>query len=61
MIIDQWNPIKRRYRTETFCYGPFLCRLPIRTGTQGSRPSWNELHGEDWIDDEATSHGGPDE
>jgi hypothetical protein len=20
MIIDQWNPSKRRYRTETFCY-----------------------------------------
>jgi len=22
MIIDHWNPSKRRYRTETFCYGP---------------------------------------
>ena len=25
MIIDQWNPSKRRYRTETFCYGPRSC------------------------------------
>ncbi len=22
MIIDQWNPQQRRYRFETFCYGP---------------------------------------
>ncbi len=27
MIIDQWNPSRRRYRTETFCYGPLSCRL----------------------------------
>jgi hypothetical protein len=24
MIIDQWNPSRRRYRTETFYYGPSL-------------------------------------
>jgi hypothetical protein len=24
MIVDQWNPDRRRYRTETFCYGLFL-------------------------------------
>jgi hypothetical protein len=45
MIIDQWNPSKRRYRTETFCYGPrFLSSLSIRSGAQGPRPSWNELY-----------------
>jgi hypothetical protein len=45
MIIDQWNPSKRRYRTETFCYGlSFLSSLSIRPGAQGPRPSWNELH-----------------
>ncbi len=22
MIIDQWNPSQKRYREETFCYGP---------------------------------------
>ena len=27
MIIDHWNPSKRRYRTETFCYGPRSCSL----------------------------------
>jgi hypothetical protein len=26
MIIDQWNPSRRHYRTETFCYGPVLAR-----------------------------------
>jgi hypothetical protein len=25
MIIDQWNPEKRKYRTETFCHGPKSC------------------------------------
>jgi len=34
MIIDQWNPSKKRYRFETFCYGPKSCGLykagPIR-------------------------------
>jgi hypothetical protein len=45
MIIDQWNPSKRRYCTETFCYGPRSCPL-YRSGPapQGPRPSWNELH-----------------
>ena len=42
MIIDHWNPNKRRYRTETFCYGPRAC--PLRPGAQGPRPSWNESH-----------------
>lgn len=34
IIIDQWNPRKRKYRVETFCYGPKNCNLyasgPIR-------------------------------
>jgi hypothetical protein len=25
IIVDHWNPERRRYRTETFCYGP--CRV----------------------------------
>ena len=34
MIIDQWNPSQRRYRFETFCYGPKSCRCtgPVRPG-----------------------------
>jgi hypothetical protein len=45
MIIDQWNPRERRYRTETFCYGPRSCPLyvpgPARTVPGTSR---NDLH-----------------
>jgi hypothetical protein len=41
MIIDQWNPSRRRYRTETFCYGPISCPLyeaePVR---KVPGPSW---------------------
>jgi len=62
MIIDQWNPSARRYRTETFCYGPRSCPL-YRSGPARKVPG---RHGmsyteEDWVDDEATSHRGFDE
>ena len=62
MIIDHWNPSKRRYRTETFCYGPRACPL-YRSGPERKVPG---RHGmsyteEDWVDDEATSRCGPDE
>ncbi len=62
MIIDHWNPSVRRYRRETFCYGPKSCpryaagptrKVPGRKGM-----SWEE---ENWIEEEATSHRGPDE
>ncbi len=62
MIIDQWNPSRRHYRTETFCYGPLPCRLyqagPARTVPGRRGMTYTE---EDWIDDEATSHRGPEE
>lgn len=54
MIIDQWNPSVRRYRTETFSYGPKSCRFyaagPKRVvpGRKGMR--WVE---EDWVDGKA--------
>jgi hypothetical protein len=62
MIIDQWNPSERRYRTETFCYGPRSCPL-YRSGPARKVPgrrgmSYTE---EDWVDDDATSHRGSDE
>ena len=62
MIVDQWNPSQRRYRTETFCYGPRSCPL-YRSGPERKVPgrrgmSYTE---EDWVDEEATSHRGPDE
>ena len=31
MIVDQWNPSVRRYRRETFCYGPKSC-LSYKSG-----------------------------
>lgn len=62
MIVDQWNPSQRRYRTETFCYGPRSCPL-YRSGPERKVPgrrgmSYTE---EDWVDEEATSHRGLDE
>lgn len=62
MIIDQWNPSKRRYRTETFCYGPKSCSFykagPPRTVPGRKGMIYTE---EDWIDEDATTHRGPDE
>ena len=62
MIIDQWNPSKRRYRTETFCYGPRSCPF-YQAGPPRKVPG---RHGmtyteEDWVDDEAISHRSLDE
>ena len=62
MIIDQWNPSQKKYRFETFCYGPKSCPF-YRPGPERKVPG---RHGmsyteEDWIDEEATSHRGPDD
>jgi hypothetical protein len=62
MIIDHWNPSKKRYRFETFCYGPKSCSF-FRAGPTRKVPgrkgmSYTE---EDWVDEDATSHRGPDE
>lgn len=62
MIIDHWNPSQKRYRTETFCYGPLSCPLykpgPTRKVPGRHGMSWEE---EDWVDEEATHHRTPDE
>jgi len=59
---DHWNPSRKRYRFETFCYGPKNCsfykagatrKVPGRSGM-----TWEE---EDWVDDDATAHRGLDE
>jgi hypothetical protein len=62
MIIDQWNPSWRRYRTETFCYAPLSCRL-YQAGSARTVPGRRGMTyiEEDWVDDEATSHRGPEE
>ncbi len=62
MIIDQWNPSVRRYRRETFCYGPKSCPFykagPTRKVPGRKGMSWEE---EDWVDEDATGHRGPDD
>jgi hypothetical protein len=62
MIVDQWNPDVRRYRRETFCYGPKSCSFykagPTRKVPGRKGMTWEEA---DWVDEEATAHRGPDE
>ena len=62
MIIDHWNPTKRRYRFETFCYGPKSCSLykagPTRKVPGRKGMIWEE---ENWIDEEYTAHRSIDE
>lgn len=62
MIVDQWNPRQKRYRFETFCYGPKSCPLykagPIRKVPGRKGMVWEE---EDWVDEDTTSHRTMDE
>ena len=63
IIIDRWNPNRRRYRTETFCYGPRSCpfyKAGLARTVPGRRPGMIYTE-EDWVDDEGTAHRGPDE
>ncbi len=62
MIIDQWKPDTKQYRTETFCYGPKSCEL-YKAGTTRKVPgrkgmTWEE---EDWVDEDAVAHRGVDD
>jgi hypothetical protein len=62
IILDQWNKSRKKYRFETFCYGPKSCRL-YRAGATRKVPGkdgfgWEE---EDWVDQEATAHRRPDD
>ena len=62
IIVDHWNRGRKRYRRETFCYGPKSCPFyaagPTRKVPGRRGMSFEE---EDWIDEEATAHRGPDE
>ena len=57
IIIDNWNPGKRKYRFETFCYGPLSCKYyktgPVRKVEGRNGMVYIE---EDWVDEEATGH-----
>ncbi len=62
ITVDHWKPSGKKYRFETFCYGPKSCKLyrsgPTRkvTGRQGM--VWEEGN---WVDEDATSHRGEDD
>ena len=62
IIIDQWKPNVRKYRYETFCYGPKSCTFykpgPIRKVPGRHGMVWEE---EDWVDEDDTSHRDEDE
>ena len=57
MTIDHWNPSEKRYRFETFCYGPKSCPSytagPTRTVPGRKGMSYTE---ENRVDEDATSH-----
>lgn len=63
IMVDNWNPRgQRRYRFETFCYGPLSCKLykagPNRKVEGRKGMVYVE---EDWVDEEAVSHREMDE
>lgn len=62
MIVDQWNPQQKRYRSETFCYGPRSCSFykagPTRKVPGRKGMVWEE---EDWVDEDAVAHRTMDE
>jgi hypothetical protein len=57
ITVDHWNPSQKRYKFETFCYGPKNCFFH-RAGATRMVPGrkgmvWEEA---DWVDEDATSH-----
>ena len=62
MVIDHWNPSQKRYRFETFCYGPKSCSS-YKAGPNRKVPGRNGMSHteENWVDEDATSHRGFDE
>ncbi len=59
IIIDQWNPQRKKYRQESFCYGPKNCSFykagPTRKVPGRKGMTWEE---EDWVDEQDTAHRG---
>ena len=63
IIIDNWNPRgKKKYRFETFCYGPLNCKL-YKAGLNRKVEGRNGMVyvEEDWVDVQMTEHRGEDE
>ncbi len=62
IVVDHWNPSKKRCRFETFCYGPVACPR-YRAGPTRKVPGRNGMSYEepDWIDADAVKHRGAGE
>ena len=62
IITDNWNPrARRKYRFETFCYGPINCKL-YKAGPNRKVEGRNGMVyvEEDWVDEMAVEHRGED-
>lgn len=62
IIVDHWNPGRKQYRLETFCYGPLSCSR-YRAGAKRTVPGRRGMRyvEEDWVDADATMHRHEDE
>lgn len=63
IIVDNWNPRgRRKYRFETFCYGPINCKL-YKAGPNRKVEGRNGMVyvEEDWVDQMAVEHCREDE
>ena len=62
IIIDNWNPSRKKYRFETFCYGPLSCKL-YKAGPNRKVEGRNGMIyvEEDWVDAMNVEHRGEDE
>ena len=63
IIIDNWNPRgRRKYRFETFCYGPINCKL-YKAGPNRKVEGRNGMVyvEEDWVDAMNVEHRGEEE
>jgi hypothetical protein len=57
IIVDKWQPEKKRYRYETFCYGPKSCEY-YKAGSLRQVPGRRGMTYEEpeWVDDQETAH-----
>lgn len=57
IIVDNWNPGKKKYRFETFCYGPLSCKS-YKAGPNRKVEGRNGILyvEEEWVDEEMTGH-----
>ena len=62
IIIDKWKPDVKRYRFETFCYGPKSCRF-YKAGPTRKVPGRGGMSYEegDWVDEAQTGDRGRDD